>query len=126
VINPDNNITEIHENNNKGFVPLSVYVPLSIEHLSSDEIPGQFRLFQNYPNPFNPVTNITYQLPKTSKVELYVYNLLGQKVATLISKKQQAGHYQAEWDASGFASGLYFYRLEAGNFVQTRKMLLLK
>ena len=82
---------------------------------------------QNYPNPFNPTTTISYQLPAISKVDISIYNLLGQKVATLVSKKQQAGIYKIEWDASGFASGLYFYKLVTDeNFVQSRKLILLK
>jgi hypothetical protein len=89
--------------------------------------PGKFQLHQNYPNPFNPSTLINYQLPMSSEVELSIYNLLGQKVATLVSEKQQAGQYQLEWHADGFASGLYFYRLQAGTgFVQTKKMLLIR
>jgi len=89
-----------------------------------------FELFQNYPNPFNTVTAIGYQLSAVSQVELSIYNLLGQKVATLISEKQPAGKYQVEWDASGFASGVYYYRLSAKGRAQsvvlTRKLILLK
>jgi len=85
---------------------------------------------QNYPNPFNPKTIINYELPITSEIELSIYNILGQKVATLVSKKQPAGRYQVEWDASRFASGVYFYRLSAEgraqSVVQTRKLVLLK
>jgi len=88
--------------------------------------PIVFRLFQNYPNPFNPVTTISYQLPVTSSVDLSIYNLLGQKVATLVDKRQQAGIHQVEWDATVFSSGVYYYRIEAGNFVETRKMIYLK
>ena len=69
---------------------------------------------------------INYQLPVTSYVTITIYNLLGQKVATLVNKKQPAGNYKVEWDAGGFTSGLYYYRIEAGNFVQTRKMIYLK
>jgi len=89
-----------------------------------------FRLDQNYPNPFNPKTIINYELPITNEIELSIYNLLGQKVATLVSEKQPAGKYQVEWDASGFASGIYVYRLNAmgraQNMVQTRKLVLLR
>ena len=87
----------------------------------------KYILHQNYPNPFNPTTEISYQLPAISKVELSIYNLLGQKVATLVNKRQPAGIFKVEWDASIFASGLYFYRLETDNgFVQSRKLILLR
>lgn len=89
---------------------------------------NRYRLSQNYPNPFNPCTIISYQLPKSNNVELSVYNLLGQKVATLVSEKQKAGYFQVKWDASrsaGIASGIYLYRLEAGDFVKTKKMILM-
>jgi hypothetical protein len=89
-------------------------------------VPYLFELNQNYPNPFNPTTTISYQLSAVSDVELGVYNLTGQKVATLVSKNQHTGHYQVEWDASGFASGVYYYRLEAGEFLAVKKMILLR
>jgi len=94
---------------------------------SPAELPGRFALHQNYPNPFNPSTSIGYQLPVLSRVELAVYNIIGQKVATLISGKQPAGVYHVTWNAGGFASGVYYYRLTTDQgFVQTRKLLLLK
>lgn len=88
--------------------------------------PETFALEQNYPNPFNPTTVITYQLPVASTVSLKVYDMLGREVATLFSGRQAPGRYQATFNASGLASGMYFYRLQAGDFVQTRKMLLIK
>ena len=91
------------------------------------QIPLSFVLHQNYPNPFNPVTTIEYQLPNASQVDLGIYNILGQKVATLVSARQPAGAYKVDWDASGFASGIYLYQLRTDNgFVQTRKLVLLK
>ncbi len=84
-------------------------------------LPQKFSLGQNYPNPFNPVTKINYQLPIPNFVELSIYNLLGQRVATIVSKVQLPGHYQVQWDAAGFPSGIYYYRLQAGDFVQTSK-----
>ncbi len=94
------------------------------------KIPAKFALRQNYPNPFNPTTTISYQLPKQSNVELSIYNLLGQKVATLVNKKQPAGRYEANWEASGFASGIYVYKLKANGQEQsailTKKLILLK
>jgi photosystem II stability/assembly factor-like uncharacterized protein len=89
--------------------------------------PNKFSLSQNYPNPFNPKTVISYQLPVISDVELSIFNLLGQKMATLVSKKQSAGYHQIDWDASGFASGVYYYQLHTdAGFTQTRKMILLR
>jgi len=85
-----------------------------------------YRLSQNYPNPFNPVTTISYQLPEVSKVELTIYNILGQKVRTLVNKKQAAGSYSLQFNASDLASGLYVYRIKAGSFVSCKKMLLIK
>jgi hypothetical protein len=88
--------------------------------------PLEFTLSQNYPNPFNPVTVINYQLPKTSNVKLSIFNELGQNVNVLVNKSQSAGNYKIEWDATAFPSGVYFYRLEAGSFVSTMKMILIK
>ncbi len=92
----------------------------------SEHILLSFSLHQNYPNPFNPTTAIGYQLSMLSQVELSIYNILGQKVATPVSEKQPAGNYKVEWDASGLSSGLYIYSLQAGIFIQQRKMLLMK
>jgi len=93
----------------------------------NNKIPQEFVLKQNYPNPFNPKTIISYQVPLISEVELSIYNLLGQKITKLVSEKQSAGTYKVEWDATGFASGLYFYRLETDKgFVQSKKLILLK
>jgi hypothetical protein len=89
-------------------------------------IPKDCILSQNYPNPFNPLTMINYQLPKTTHVELTIYNLLGQKVATLVSGKQKAGDHQVAWYASGFASGVYYYQLMAGEYKDVKKMILLR
>jgi hypothetical protein len=89
-------------------------------------LPETFVLEQNYPNPFNPTTVIAYQLPVTSMVSLKVYDMLGREVAILINKQQQAGRYAYTLNALNWASGVYFYRLQAGNFVQSKKMLLLK
>ena len=100
---------------------------LPTEVAMAGNIPLKFSLSQNYPNPFNPVTNINYQLPQPGRITLSVYNILGQKVATLVSGKQQAGTYSVEWDAAGFSSGLYYYNLETDNgFSQTKKLILLK
>jgi hypothetical protein len=96
-------------------------------------IPKEYGLEQAYPNPFNPSTTIQYQLPSDSKVNLHIFNILGQIVQTLVNQTEQAGYKQVEWNASNFASGLYFYRLEATSvanpsktFTSVKKMLLMK
>ncbi|MCS6989586.1 MAG: T9SS type A sorting domain-containing protein [Chloroherpetonaceae bacterium] len=89
-------------------------------------IPRTFELSQNYPNPFNPTTVIGYQLPVASEVRLKIYDMLGREVATLVNERQEAGRYQAQFNASGLASGVYFYRLQAGSFAETKKMMLVK
>ena len=85
-----------------------------------------YRLEQNYPNPFNPTTNITYVLPKAENVSLKVYDVLGREVATLVNEVKPAGAYTVPFNASNLASGVYFYKLQAGSFVQTKKMMLVK
>ncbi len=85
-----------------------------------------YSLSQNYPNPFNPTTTIRYALPYGSRVNLTVYNTLGQKVASLIQAQQEAGSYELKFDGSALASGVYFYRLQAGMYVDTKKLLLMK
>jgi len=93
---------------------------------SSSSLPNQFILYQNYPNPFNPKTDINYFLPEAEYVKLEVYNTLGQKVKTLVSEEQSAGSHSIRWNGSSLASGLYLYRLQAGDFTATQRMLLLK
>jgi hypothetical protein len=88
--------------------------------------PITFELEQNYPNPFNPSTTVQYSLPKLSKVKIILFNLLGQEVATLVNEEKSSGNYKVNFDASNLPSGVYFYQLKAGNFIQTKKMILLK
>ncbi len=102
------------------FSPITGFVPGRLQS------PGNYSLEQNYPNPFNPSTIISYQLPVNSKVVLKIYDLLGKEVATLVNKEQLSGSYHVQFDGSKFASGVYFYRIEAGSFVETRKLILIK
>lgn len=99
-------------------------VPVSNE--VSPELPNEFQLLQNYPNPFNPSTNIPFTLGSASRVELNIYNLLGQKVATLTDDLYNAGSHTLKWNAQGFASGVYIYQLKANGTSQTKKLILLK
>jgi hypothetical protein len=93
---------------------------------NSQEVPAGFVLEQNYPNPFNPTTVVTYLLPVASNVKLIVYDVLGRPVATLVNERQAAGRHSVKFDAGGLSSGVYFYRLQAGNFVRTKKMILVQ
>jgi hypothetical protein len=101
---------------------------VAITGIQQDEetLPTQFSLSQNYPNPFNPSTTVTYELPRASHVTLKVYDALGREVATLVHGLEEPGYKSVEWNASGMSSGVYLYRLTAGHFVQTRKLLVLR
>jgi subtilisin-like proprotein convertase family protein len=92
----------------------------------SNTVPGTYALHQNYPNPFNPVTNIRFDIPKASNVKLVVYDILGREVKTLVNEFKNPGAYELQFDASNIASGTYFYKIEAGDFVQIKKMVLVK
>ncbi len=97
----------------------------SVEEIA-DEIPNEFRLGQNYPNPFNSTTDIAFDLPKHEYVTLKVYTLLGTEIKTLVSDNLAAGKYKVKFDASGFATGVFFYKLQTGSFVKVRKMLFVR
>ncbi len=94
--------------------------------IDENQIPDKFELMQNYPNPFNPATTIKFALPISSNVEMKIYNAIGQEVATIVNKQLEAGYHSVVFDASKLASGLYIYRIQAGNFVSVKKMMLLK
>ncbi|MGE5861224.1 MAG: T9SS type A sorting domain-containing protein, partial [Ignavibacteria bacterium] len=91
-----------------------------------NELPTAFSLQQNYPNPFNPGTKIIYSIPQASFVTLKIYDILGNEVATLVNEEKSLGNYEAEFNAANLSAGIYFYKLQAGDFVQTKKMILLK
>jgi len=101
------------------------YTPTRIEE-SQLAVPQDFVLAQNYPNPFNPVTHIRFGLPKKGHVVVEIFNLLGQKVATLTDKDYTPGFHTLKWDASNMPSGVYIYRLNADGKILSRKMLLLR
>jgi hypothetical protein len=93
---------------------------------NGSEMPTEFKLYNNYPNPFNPSTKIKFDLPKQEFVNLTVYDALGREIEEIVNKVMSPGSYEAIWNAEGLTSGIYFYRIEAGNFVGTKKMMLIK
>ncbi|HWQ81783.1 MAG TPA: T9SS type A sorting domain-containing protein [Ignavibacteria bacterium] len=92
----------------------------------SGVIPGEYKLYQNYPNPFNPVTTIQYSIPKESRVAIRVYDITGKEVRVLVNEIQKSGYYSVRFDGFELASGIYFYKIHAGNFTQTKRMVLVK
>ncbi|MCH7772904.1 MAG: T9SS type A sorting domain-containing protein [Bacteroidetes bacterium] len=91
-----------------------------------NNLPFDFSLVQNYPNPFNPSTSIQYAVSSRQFVSLKVYDVLGNEVATLVNEEKPAGSYKVEFDGTDLTSGIYFYRIEAGSFIETKKMILIK
>jgi len=89
-------------------------------------IPEYFDMKQNYPNPFNSYTTIKYQLPEQSRVNLEIYNILGSKIETLVDKEQSAGFYEVSWYADKYSTGIYFMKIKAGDYIETKKIMLLK
>jgi hypothetical protein len=119
---------------NSGFWIQLNEITTDVEEIQSDEVPTEYNLYQNYPNPFNPATTIKYSIPirqlteryEYKDVRLVVYDILGREVATLINEKQKPGNYKIEWNAANSSSGIYLYKLSAGDFTYSRKMILLK
>ena len=91
-----------------------------------NNLPNTFSLKQNYPNPFNPLTTIEYNIPQNNFVRITIYNLRGEKIKTLVNKNKIAGNYSIVFDGNNFSSGIYFYRIEAGNYSNTKKLVLMK
>ena len=102
---------------------LTATIPSSVNEL---ELTSAFHLFSNYPNPFNPTTKIKFQIPETGITILKIYDVLGNEVTVLINEEESAGSYEVEFNGTGLPSGIYFYQLKAGNYVATKKMILLK
>ena len=90
------------------------------------QVPSHFTLSQNYPNPFNPSTTIRYELPRASLVSLKVYDVLGREISVLVNDRKDVGVHEVKFDGSNLASGMYFYRLQAGEFVQTKRLIILE
>ena len=120
------NGTTLFAGTDRGVWTLTVAGLVTAVKRSAREIPNRFSLSQNYPNPFNPSTKIVYQIPVKALVTLKVYDILGREVTTLVDAQQNAGQYHVTFDGSRLASGVYFYRIQAGSFIQTKKLMLLK
>jgi hypothetical protein len=103
-----------------------LFTELSVDNEIELDTPQKIQLGQNYPNPFNPSTNIPFELSKSSVVNIEIFNLLGQKVATLTNELYSAGRHTIAWNATNYSSGIYFYRLTAGDVIQTKKLMLIK
>jgi hypothetical protein len=110
----------------KWYIDSLFFGPLSDVDDKQSDIPNTYCLYQNYPNPFNPTTTIKYQILQLSFVTLKVYDVLGNEVATLLNEEKQAGTYEVEFTAVGLPSGVYFYKLQAGGFIETKQMSLIK
>jgi hypothetical protein len=127
VLDENNDISEIHENNNKGFNVLGAPAVNTDIAAHNSNRPEEYQLYQSYPNPFNPTTNIKYAISKRDKVTLKVYDILGREVRTLVNKYQNSGTYIYQFDGSNLASGTYFYDLKIGDtYARTKKMLLIR
>jgi hypothetical protein len=130
---PDDTYFMFEDNDDEWFMNhprLTVYyVENSVTAVAADEsrlVPSSFALSQNYPNPFNPATTIRYELPERAYVTLKVFNPVGEEIATLVDGNQDAGYSSVVFDGSRYASGVYYCRLTAGEFVETKKMILVK
>lgn len=126
VIDPDNLLSELHEDNNIGFVTLKVVETTGVEDEPVRVLPEGYVLEQNYPNPFNSHTAINYGMLTSGYVGLRVYDVLGREVAVLLEGEQMSGRHWVTWNADNMSSGVYFYRLTAGTFTETRRMVLLR
>jgi hypothetical protein len=123
-IDPNNSITELKEDNNKAWNRLTIIGVTAVDQ--SSPVLTSFGLSQNYPNPFNSSSVIKYSIPTSSHVTLKIFNALGEEIKTLVNEEKHVGSYEINWNAVNLPSGVYFYRLQAGSFVKTKKMILLK
>lgn len=120
-----NTVGDITALKNNGFCVRCLKDNPTSVHMYS-EIPTEYALFQNYPNPFNPITTIKYSVPQSSLISIIIFDVLGKNVATILNEYKPAGSYSVEFDGNKLASGIYFYQMRAGNFIDTKKLLLIK
>jgi hypothetical protein len=126
----NSSLTILVDEGNEGTIDDTLEIENQVTGIGEDQglllTPNNYNLAQNYPNPFNPVTTIQYSIPQRSNVTLKVYDILGNEVATLVNEEKDRGVYSVNFDASHLASGMYLYRLQAGSFIETKKMILIK
>ena len=122
----DNDLTVANCSSDDISILINLSNPTGIDISPEANLPGRYSISQNYPNPFNASTVIRYNLPERSHVTIEIYDLLGRKVETLVQEERSAGYHQVVWDAEDVPSGVYFYRIQAGNCIMSRRMLLLK
>jgi hypothetical protein len=99
---------------------------VSVEDNEKDILPNNFALYQNFPNPFNPTTIINYSIPKSSFVTIKIYDALGREVNTLVDEEKSVGNYSVKFEGSNLSSGIYFYQIKSANYIETKKMILLR
>ncbi|MBI5020827.1 MAG: T9SS type A sorting domain-containing protein [Ignavibacteriales bacterium] len=109
-----------------GFLADTLFRGTVVAVKENEELPAKYSLEQNYPNPFNPSTTVQFSIVNTQLTVLKVYDVLGKEVVTLINEVKPPGAYTVRWDAVGYPSGVYYYRLQAGNFIETKKLILMK
>ena len=124
--NPNHTLTYVYREDGRSRAIYPEFSSTTVSLTNPGELPQAYALRQNYPNPFNPTTIISFDMKKAGEVNLAVYNVLGQKLFDLVNGKREAGSYEVECDLSMHSSGVYFYRLETGDFTKTRKMMVLK
>ncbi len=105
--------------------PLSDLGIVGIQNISS-QVPDNFNLSQNYPNPFNPTTNINFTVPKSGFIKMTVYDINGREITTLVNQEMTPGTYKVDFDGRNLSSGIYYYTMTSGDFVETKKMMLVK
>ena len=118
---------KIIDSNDDSISDISGLFYLKLEtSVNDEEIPAEYYLAQNYPNPFNPTTNVSFGIPTSTEVSLNIYDTLGRRIKNLVTENLNSGHYTIQIDADDLASGIYYYRLTAGSFIETKKMILLQ
>jgi len=129
---PGNPFTKVFTYTNDRIKDITIPQEITLDNNSPginktlNNIPKEYSLFQNYPNPFNPSTSIKFDIPNLSYVKLLIYDITGREIAVLVNTELQPGSYDYKWNASQFASGIYFYKIKAGDFSQVKRMILIK